>query len=128
MDYARGGWPIFPLHTLTMDGCSCGDSERSRVAKHPRILDWQHAASSNPETVAGWWTKFPDANIGLSLDGLCCLDIDPRHGGEQSLIALEQKHAQIARVALQRSGSGGTISFSSPQKATRRYGAVSGLG
>jgi P4 family phage/plasmid primase-like protien len=107
MDYARGGWRIFPLHNPTTDGCSCGDPECSKIAKHPRIGDWQHAASSNPETVAGWWDKFPSANIALSLDGLCCLDVDPRHGGERSLLALEEQYARLGRVAMQRSGSDG---------------------
>ncbi len=39
---------------------------------------WQHNASSDPATVRDWWTKRPDANIGIVCDGHFgfALDVD----------------------------------------------------
>lgn len=105
--YARGGWRILPLHTPTVGGCSCGRPDCTKPGKHPRIPSWQHDASSDQSTVTQWWTKWPDANIGLVLDGLAALDVDPRHGGLDSLAALENEYEPLEVRARQRSGSGG---------------------
>jgi P4 family phage/plasmid primase-like protien len=106
--YARAGWRIFPLHTPQGAGCSCGKPDCHKIAKHPRISNWQHAASCDLETVAAWWAEFPDANIGMTLAAhLAVLDVDPRHGGLESLTALESEHGPLNPQARQRSGSGG---------------------
>jgi putative DNA primase/helicase len=113
LTYARNGWKVFPLHTpdwpltATQALCSCGNAECSKIGKHPRIANWQNAASSDPDNVAAWWAQWPTANIGLSLDGLVCLDVDPRHDGFRSLAGLEKSNASLERTAMQRSGSGG---------------------
>src|SRR5580658_5131470 len=83
--YARNGWRVFPLHTPQGSRCSCGRTECGSPGKHPRINSWQNAASCDPEAVAKWWTDFPDANIGMSLERLVVLDVDPRHDGVESL-------------------------------------------
>jgi putative DNA primase/helicase len=104
--YARNGWRIFPLHTPAGDSCSCGGTG-CKVGKHPRISNWQNDASCDEATVDAWFTKWPDANIGLLLDGLAVLDIDPRHCGLESLAALEAEYGALLERARQRSGSGG---------------------
>jgi P4 family phage/plasmid primase-like protien len=112
--YTRGGWRVFPLHTPLSSGCSCGTADCSKIGKHPRIADWQHAASSDPATVAAWWEQFPEANIGFLLDGMAVLDVDPRHGGFESLLALEEKYSRLERIARQESGSGGAHFLMAP--------------
>lgn len=109
--YASGGWRILPLHTPIQTAvgvaCSCGKPECGKQGKHPRIANWQKAASCDLDQVNKWWTAWPDANIGLSLDKLVCLDVDPRHGGNESLASLEAKHGPLPPVSRQRSGSDG---------------------
>ena len=72
--YVKAGWHVVPLATPQGSGCSCGKSDCSKIGKHPRIADWQNV-TTDVETVAAWWDKWPDANIGLRLDGLVVLDV-----------------------------------------------------
>lgn len=84
--YAGRGWRVVPLHTVSDGQCSCGRgggcSERSR-GKHPRLAAWQKAASSDEEVVAGWWEKWPEANVGIVLgesSGIIDLETDSEAG------------------------------------------------
>src|SRR5438309_337664 len=109
LTYARNGWRVFPLHSLQASGCSCGQPACSNAGKHPRIVNWQQEASNNPVTVAAWWSKCPDANIGLRLDDLIVLDVDVAagKGGAESLGMLEAEHGMLDRRARQKTGLGG---------------------
>lgn len=71
--YARMGWPILPIFNPVFgaDGsvsCACGVKTCENVGKHPHYLAVKHGlngASSDLEQVKAWWTKFPDASIGI---------------------------------------------------------------
>src|ERR1700688_2374862 len=94
-DYAHRGWKVFPLHTAKNKVCSCGNQNCSSEAKHPRIKEWQKSCSDDPNQIKEWWGQWPDANIGLatgSASGFFVLDIDPRHGGRESLQELVKKN------------------------------------
>ncbi len=109
--YSRNGWNVFPLHTPQGSGCSCGN-DCGKPGKHPRISKWQEV-SCDPGQVAAWWLEYPDANIGLRLDGLAVVDVDPRHGGNDSLAALESEIPEVDRLTLyalsrQKTGGNGT--------------------
>jgi Bifunctional DNA primase/polymerase, N-terminal len=55
----RPGWPA---------GCSCRDPGCGQVAKHPLgilIPHGLHEATTNRARVLAWWTRYPQANIGL---------------------------------------------------------------
>jgi hypothetical protein len=104
--YATNGWPVFPLHTPMGDHCSCGGTD-CKIGKHPRTPHGLKEATTDPTTIAKWWSTWPDANIGLRLDGALVLDVDPRNGGDEALAALEKEHSPLALRARQRSGSGG---------------------
>jgi hypothetical protein len=90
--YARMGLPVFPLHSPFQNGCSCGDSECTDVAKHPRTAHGLKDATTDKKLIREWWKKWPKANIGIRTgaeSGLVVLDVDPDHGGARSLQRLE---------------------------------------
>ena len=108
MTYAVNGWRVLPLHSPQGVGCSCGTNDCGKPGKHPRINDWQNAASSDLQTVTEWWSRWPGCKYRDSPeDGLVVLDVDPKNGGLESLAALESEHNSLDPRARQRSGSGG---------------------
>ena len=55
--------------------------------KIPLIPNWQNEATTDEAKIREWWTKWPNANIGIVTgeyrDGyFCVLDFDPRNGGD----------------------------------------------
>ena len=67
-------------------------------------------ATTDPRRVEIWWDRWPYANVGVPTgerSGLLVLDVDPRDGGPQSLVALERAHGPLPRTARARTGGGG---------------------
>jgi hypothetical protein len=55
-----------------------------------------------------WW-DYPHANIGTpTFDHRWVLDVDPRHGGDETLRALETTYAPLPRTVTGLTGGGGT--------------------
>ena len=107
-DYARRGWRVFPCHAPANEGCSCGGRDCPSPAKHPRTRHGLHDASAGEDVVARWWRRWPGANVGLRTgDGLVVVDVDPAHGGIESLAAIEADHGPLPATATVRTGSGG---------------------
>ena len=55
--------------------------------KIPLIPNWQNEATTDEAKIREWWTRWPNANIGIVTgeyrDGyFCVLDFDPRNGGD----------------------------------------------
>lgn len=104
--YAAQGWPVLPTHTPQPHGCSCNDGPHcAKTGKHPRV-SWNQA-STNQSTIKDWWTQWPDANIQLMTgSAFCVLDIDNRHHGKESLLALEKQYGILPQTPQVVSGSG----------------------
>jgi len=69
-------------------------------------------ASNEAARVRRWWSRCPDANIGLAvglgrLFGVRVLDVDPKNGGDRELARLIARHGALPTTPTQRSGSGG---------------------
>lgn len=114
LKYASRGWHVLPLHWPVNGHCSCGNLECSSQAKHPLTQHGLTDASINPKTIQEWWAKWPEANIGIrtgAISGLVVLDIDPRHDGDESLIALETKHGELPHTVESLTGGGGRHIF-----------------
>jgi P4 family phage/plasmid primase-like protien len=93
--YASKGWKILPVHGVTAGRCTCGKphADPKEVGKHPVIGGWQNEATSDTEKVASWWEQNPDYNIGVFAreSGFLVIDIDPRNGGDDSFLKLEER-------------------------------------
>lgn len=108
--YAAAGIPVFPLHTPTVQGCSCWRPRCDRPGKHPRwhhelLPAGLHSATTEVGVIERWWSRWPDANIGLRtgiLFDVC--DIDGANGlsAVRDLLA----HPAAAPPTV-RTGSGG---------------------
>ncbi len=64
VDYAARGWPVLPLRP------------RSKV---PATRNGLHDATTDPDRITAWWSRWPDANVGLVTGvafDVCDLDHD----------------------------------------------------
>ena len=111
LTYARRGWHVFPVHTPVEGGCSCRHAECKDVGKHPRTMHGLKDATTDSATIERWWQGWPEANVGIACgqSGLAVLDIDPRHGGDESLRDLRDKHGEDwLDTVIALTGGGGT--------------------
>ncbi len=94
--WAGPGFLILPNHTGSGGVCSCGRGAECRTpGKHPRIKEWEKAATTDATQIARWWQKWPRANIGAAMGGaqrLVVVDVDPKSGGNASLHDLAAAH------------------------------------
>jgi hypothetical protein len=74
LHYAALGFEVFPV----------------RPDKAPYAS--QKLATTDPEVIRGWWRRWPKALIGHRLaPEHVILDVDPRHGGDATLRALQDE-------------------------------------
>ena len=76
------------------------------------MIKWQiyQQRMADVDEITGWYTRWPDANIGIvtgTISGLVVLDIDPRHGGDQSLSQWGLEHGPLPPTIEATSGGGG---------------------
>lgn len=113
LQYAAMGWFVFPTYKINPDlKCACGNPLCKSPGKHPIRLatpKGQDDATTDPDIIRGWWKRYPDANIAISLmpSSLVAIDIDPRNGGWETIDALEHKHGPIQSDVLALTGGGG---------------------
>ena len=94
--YLLRGWSVIPLRAR---------SKRPAV----RWQQYQHRLASEQE-VRDWFDIWPSANVGIvtgAVSGLVVLDVDPQHGGEESLQELEEVHEPLPNTVEAVTGGGG---------------------
>lgn len=120
LQYARNGKRVFPCHWPVFKNgeaiCSCGKPKGkgkgfcSSVGKHPKTSHGFYDASSNEQQIREWWRRAPKANIGMATgvdNNFLVLDVDPPHGGDKTLVQLEDKYGQLPQTLRAKTGSGG---------------------
>ncbi|NOT02349.1 MAG: DUF3987 domain-containing protein [Phycisphaerales bacterium] len=88
--------------------------------KTPLIKDWPNRASADEKVIREWWNNWPDANIGIATgaSGIVVIDIDPRHGGDESFADLCAKLGPLPETVMSMTGGGGQyFFFRAPQGA-----------
>lgn len=116
--YLARGWCVLPLR---------GGDKRPLVA-------WEHWQNERPapEQVAQWFSRWPNANIGIvtgEISNLVVLDIDPQHGGDASLERLERRFGPLPDTVEAATGGGGChLYFAHPGGLIRnRAGLAQGI-
>jgi len=89
LEYAERGWYVFPLVA---------------GGKTPLTAHGLKDATTDSEQIGEWWTRWPDANVGIATgrgSDLVVVDVDPRHGGTLASLG------ELPRTARVRTGGGG---------------------
>lgn len=114
--YAARGLRVLPLHSPVrrneIMACSCGKKDCTAPAKHPvgSLVPRGLKDATADATVIEQWFRNKTRNIGIvtgAVSGIVALDIDPRHGGDASLTALENQHGAIPPTWRFLTGGGG---------------------
>jgi hypothetical protein len=137
LGYASRGIPVLPLHyplphhrgvqPVTSDGqlahpavgtgCSCRDPSCGQPGKHPLGSLVPHGvrdATTNRARVLAWWTRHPQANIGLATGHrFDVLDVDGP-AGAHAIRALAATHGLQSSGPLVRTGGGGWHFYLAP--------------
>lgn len=72
--------------------------ECSSPGKHPRVRNGLNAATTDEKEVRRWWDRWPHANVGIKTggeSGLVVVDVDPGHGGAESLHRLVEARGRF---------------------------------
>jgi hypothetical protein len=133
--YASRGIPVLPLHYPLPDhsglqpvpggsqpavervGCSCRDPDCAQVGKHPLGSLVPHGvkdATCNRARILAWWTRHPQANIGLATGHrFDVLDVDGP-AGAHAIRELAAAHGLQSSGPLVRTGGGGWHFYLAP--------------
>jgi hypothetical protein len=136
LGYASRGIPVLPLHyplphhgafqladgrrlapSVLPVGCSCRDPSCGQVGKHPLGAVVPHGvkdATTNRARILAWWSRHPQANIGLATGhAFDVLDVDGP-GGERAIRDLAVTHGLQSSGPLVRTGGGGWHFYLAP--------------
>jgi Bifunctional DNA primase/polymerase, N-terminal/Primase C terminal 1 (PriCT-1) len=110
LTYAKKfNWPVFPIHSIVNGQCTC-KKDCNSPGKHPVTAKGFHAATTDLSQIKKWWTEHPEANIGIPTgekSGFIAVDIDPRHGGNESFKDLTDKYGELPETIEAITGGGG---------------------
>lgn len=102
--YAALGWRVVPLHPIS----------NQSDGKRPRLFRWPKQASCSPTSIQSWFARWPDSGVGIVTgqdSGVFVVDVDPRHGGTDSLRRLEEQHGPLPTTVEAKTGGGGRHLF-----------------
>lgn len=92
-----------------------------------RWEEYEHRLPTDEE-IQRWFRSWPDAGVAVvtgSVSGLVVVDVDPRHGGDASLRALERAHGALPVTVEAITGGGGRhLYFAHPGRTVRNQVAV----
>jgi putative DNA primase/helicase len=98
LSYAVSNLPVFPC----------------QLDKRPYTEHGFLDAVCDQQQIREWWTKRPEASIGMPtgiVSGRIVIDVDPRHGGYESLLELEKKYGALPPTLETKTGGGGRHLF-----------------
>ena len=116
IEYAARGIPVVRLHHPMQwrDGapeCSCWNRNCRSPAKHPSTAHGVKDATTDERTILGRWVSiFSNFNVGIATgvcSGMFVVDVDPKHGGDESLQRLEGRYGDLPGTPRVLTGGGG---------------------
>lgn len=94
--YAARGWSVIPVQAR---------------GKRPLVVwrEFQERVAGADE-IEAWYRRWPEANVGIvtgAVSGLVVVDVDPAHGGRDSVRVLEERHGPVPATVESVTGGGG---------------------
>lgn len=109
--WAGKGVAVLPLHHPLDGRCSCRQTTCSSPAKHPiaRLVgNGLNSATTDLDTVRGWWAQEPYANIGIRTgEVIDLIDIDSTEGLAAFAAIVEQVGGMPLHLGVAQSGRDG---------------------
>lgn len=110
LSYLSYGWSVIPA---------------AELGKRP-IVRWRAYQDDLPteKQLYKWFSRWPKANLFVvtgAISNIVVLDVDPKHGGKESLKKLEARHGILPETVESLTGGGGR------QKRLRWHLCLSGL-
>ena len=93
--YVQHGWHVFPLKP---------------PSKEPATEHGFKNATTDIGRIKRCWARNPDLNVGIATgakSGIFVVDIDPRHGGDETWVALVSEHGKVPGTIEALTGGGG---------------------
>lgn len=125
------GMHMFPCYGIVDGACECGAAGCGSPGKHPRVSRWQEVATTDRDQLRRWAKQWPRANWGIATgtaSGVVVLDVDPRHGGDETLVAHEAEHGDLSTWAVLTGGGGRHLYFRHPGFPVNNSAGVVGPG
>jgi putative DNA primase/helicase len=91
LEYVKEGFKVFPV----------------KLDKKPLTEHGLKDATQTTQGVKEYWTKWPDASIGIVTDGFVVLDFDLKSKGLESLKEIEFKYGPLPHTRTHVTGGGG---------------------
>ena len=116
------GFHIIPLKPAVLGNPKTG--------KQPSIQAWQDAGSTDPAQARTWFANRPHANVGIVTGGrynLLVIDVDPGHGGLESLNAMRAE-GLVPALSTVKTGGGGEHMYFRCSASQDYTGTVGKLG
>lgn len=116
--YAKRGLAVFPLYSIRDGHCTCRRDCGKNAGKHPAVTGGFKVATTDARQIVAWWSKWPDANVGIAtgaVSGLVVVDIDGING-LAFLKNLVDRHVPLPRTAIVKTSRGWHLHFKLPAK------------
>ena len=134
LSLAAQGLAVFPLHYPVQRSyglvCSC-DEACSTPAKHPfgkLAHKGVYDATTDAAQIRTWWRTGPLCNIGVAATDMLVVDVDPRHRGYESLVALEEANDVVPHTWCVITGGNGRHIFLKLPSGTKVTNSAGQLG
>lgn len=102
------GWSVFPTRPGTKEPYANTDHGLTDADKGK---GGYKVATHDPATIKQWAERWPQANIGIAIDGFIVVEADVRHDGPANLERFRAQHGIVIDTVEARSASGGPHYF-----------------
>jgi RecA-family ATPase len=128
LSYQAQNWPVFPCRHRDEEIIDPQTGEIEILAtKTPLTSNGFRGATLNERIAREYWRRNPSAMVGVPTGapiGAWVLDIDPKHGGDETLAALEAIHGALPATLTAETTSGGRHYFFRHRQGVRNRGAL----
>jgi putative DNA primase/helicase len=127
-------WAVFPLAPHDKLPLFPAAHEKGNPCKGEcgKLGHGFHDATKDAFTIAEWWSKYPDAGIGIAtgdISDFFAVDVDPVHSGEETFKRHIATFGQLPKTITALTGSGGHhYLFKMPKLDVRNTAGKLGIG